>query len=284
MPLFNKPIIIKSNGKEKYIFTGYNIFARNKIQCKQYYKFTELNLKHLLHIGEISQKQHDILLQGSKQWCQDETHPVIQFEYYDIDTNIKYTSCHYITRQEAGINRKPTLMEYNDGKNVENENPLKISNNLYVTIYGAITDINSNDAYSNFFNLDMDLQKLTFDEEKGFYVGPDGTHWSNLTKENTNLICKKLIKKFQDDGVIRKYDKTDNLYTHNAILKVKVLEKNLSTKDPEQIDQEVTKIENKLKIYDHLNLIPEVENSNSLINKKGSDFNEKSSTGIIDEE
>lgn len=284
MPLFDKPIILKAKGKEKYIFTGYNVYSRDQFHCKNFDKVMHLKLKHLEHTGVISKHEYIILNKGYKQWCKDESHAVIQVEYYDVETNTKHTTCHNITRQEAAINREPTIMEYKDGKDTVYEKPLKILNNLHVTAYGSITDINKNDPFLNNLNLIMDLNKLIFDEDKGYYVGPDGKQWSNLTRENTDLIAQTLVKKFQDDGFIRKYDKTDLLYIDNAILKVKVLEEDISQKDIVQIDKAVTEIENKLKIPDFL--IAEVKNSNSLIIKKGldSDILQKAVTGIKDEE
>lgn len=275
MPKFKEFIPVKLNvlnNTHTIHFMGYDIIARNIIDCKKYNKLQKDYFNFLMEQDQITLKSYIEITENADKWCKDSMHPAIKFYIYDSETNTYSTSIHFLTRHP---------------KESEKSEFIQVLINEYVAVNGSITDINPNDYYAQALGVNLDYKNLNFDDEAGCYLRPDGNKWVMLTKENTDLIAKKLIKKFSENATLIKKDQTDFLYGHDALLKENITEEDLSKKTPEEIDEILHERASILRCPDHI--IEKIKVTKSHLLKQDEDIekkivSKKPVSGIIDEE
>jgi hypothetical protein len=240
-PFFSKLIPIKLNNNKIINIMGYDIIVKKNINdCKIYSKFQIFKYKYLYDTGHINFIEFQQLKKCNNQWLKDYQHAAIVLKIYNTEeAQLNVESNHFITKRPKEIfNVKTKSCKI----------PKEVQKDFYVVIEGSVTDININDFDSSYLNLDLTSEPLTFDENKGYYVGSDGKQWTNLTKESVNLAVFTIINKFREESQIIKYDDTDNLYIQEIIFKNNLLKEDFSQKSPEQIDALINDIENNLKV------------------------------------
>lgn len=237
---FSKSITIKFNGHTAQAI-GYRIAARNKLDCMLYNNLQKFYLSesYLSALSEL--KQYQKFKKCNDQWLKDNKHAFIVLRIYDPKTNTYYESTHFITQRPDSVFDATTL---------EYKIPKKVIKDFYVIIEGSITQVNPNDPYAKVLGLNLESDNIVFDEEKGCHVSSNGKVWTNFTKENIDLAVSTILKTCSENANL--IDHTDNLYTHDAVLKEHILKEDFSVKTPEQIDEKLHALDAKLKIPDKI--------------------------------
>lgn len=243
----------------KYRFKYLDIKQKNIINAN--YEMPNLKTYDLKELLFVNDSERQILENCINNLRQHVMHPVIIVYLKDIETGELITRMHTMTHNGKAFKIEPTLTESVLGKTTMTANVIKITDTLYVSAHGWISEIDLiRDETKS-----LKFQELSYDPSLGYYVGLDTLtgkkiHISNLTLDGFNKVNNIIIDNLQNQNKL--VDITAMFYTSDDIVASKLLQSGIYLDESNIINKknEIKEMENILSARYNFN-IQEIQKS-----------------------